>query len=63
MRSLSTATKGSPHSVQLEKAHAQQQRPSATKNKDSQLLMLGAQAGSLGGELKILHVTQCGQNK
>ena len=33
MRSLHTATKSSPCSLQLEKAHAQQQRPNAAKNK------------------------------
>ena len=33
MRSPRTATKSSPHSLQLEKAHAQQQRPDAAKNK------------------------------
>ena len=33
MRSPRTATKSSPRSPQLEKAHAQQQRPNATKNK------------------------------
>ena len=33
MRSLRTATKSSPRSPQLEKACAQQQRPSAAKNK------------------------------
>ena len=33
MRSLRTATKSSPCSPQLEKAHAQQQRPNAAKNK------------------------------
>ena len=32
MRSLCTATKSSPHSPQLEKAHAQQQRPNTAKN-------------------------------
>ena len=33
MRSLRTATKSGPRSLQLEKAHAQQQRPNAAKNK------------------------------
>ena len=33
MRSLCTATKSNPRSPQLEKARAQQQRPSAAKNK------------------------------
>ena len=33
MRSPRTATKSSPHSPQLEKARAQQQRPNAAKNK------------------------------
>ena len=33
MRSLRTATKSSPHLVQLEKAHVQQRRPNAAKNK------------------------------
>lgn len=33
-RSRSTATKGSPSSPQLERAHAQQQRPSAAKKKN-----------------------------
>ena len=33
MRSRSTATKSSPRLLQLEKAHAQQRRPNATKNK------------------------------
>ena len=33
MRSPHTVTKSSPHSPQLEKARAQQQRPSAVKNK------------------------------
>ena len=33
MRSLCTATKSSPRSPQLEKAHVQQQRPNAAKNK------------------------------
>ena len=33
MRSPRTATKSSPHSPQLEKAHAQQQRPNVAKNK------------------------------
>ena len=33
MRSPRTATKGSPCSPQLEKAHAQQRRPDAAKNK------------------------------
>ena len=32
MRSLHTATKSSPHSPQLEKAHAQQQGPNAAIN-------------------------------
>ena len=32
MRSSRTATKSSPHSPQLEKAHAQQRRPNAAKN-------------------------------
>lgn len=35
MISLSTTTKNSPHSAQLQKAHAQHQRPSATKNKNN----------------------------
>ena len=34
MRSLGTARKSSPCLLQLEKAHAKQQRPSAVKNKD-----------------------------
>ena len=34
MRSLRTATKSSPCSLQLEKAPAQQQRPNAAKNKE-----------------------------
>ena len=33
MRSLRTAMKTSSHSPQLEKAHAQQQRPNAAQNK------------------------------
>ena len=33
MRSLRTAMKSSPRSPQLEKAHAQQQRPNAAKKK------------------------------
>ena len=33
MRSLRTATKSSPRSPQLEKAHARQQRPNTAKNK------------------------------
>ena len=33
MRSLRTATKSSPHSLQLEKACMQQQRPKAAKKK------------------------------
>ena len=33
VRSPRTAMKSSPHLLQLEKAHAQQQRPSAAKNK------------------------------
>ena len=33
MKSLHTATKSSPRSPQLDKAHAQQQRPNAAKNK------------------------------
>ena len=33
MRSPRTATKSSPHSLQLEKARAQQQRPNAAKKK------------------------------
>ena len=33
VRSLCTSTKSSPHSLQLEKAHWQQQRVSITKNK------------------------------
>ena len=33
MSSPCTATKSSPRSPQLEKVHAQQQRPNATKNK------------------------------
>ena len=33
MKSQSTATKSSPCSPQLEKAHAQQRRPNAAKNK------------------------------
>ena len=33
MRSPRTTTKSSPHSPQLEKAHAQQQRPNVAKNK------------------------------
>ena len=33
MRSLRTAMKSSPRSPQLEKAHAQQQRPNAAKDK------------------------------
>ena len=33
MRSLCITTKSSPCSAQLEKAHSQQQRPSATKSK------------------------------
>ena len=33
MRSPHTATKCSPHSPQLEKAHTQQPRPNAAKNK------------------------------
>ena len=33
MRSLGTARKSSPCLLQLEKAHAKQQRPSAVKNK------------------------------
>ena len=33
MRNPRTATKSSPHSLQLEKARAQQQRPNAAKNK------------------------------
>ena len=33
MRSPRTATKSSPRSPQLEKAHAQQRRPDAAKNK------------------------------
>ena len=34
MRSLHTAAKSSPHSPQLEKAHTQQRRPNAAKNKN-----------------------------
>ena len=34
MRSLLTATKSSPRSPQLEKAHAQQRRPNTAKNKN-----------------------------
>ena len=33
MRSTCTTTKSSPHSLQLEKAHVQQQRPNAAKKK------------------------------
>ena len=33
LRSLCTATKSSPHSWQLEKAHAQERRPNAAKDK------------------------------
>ena len=33
MRSPHTATKSSPHSLQLEKAHMPQQKPSTAKNK------------------------------
>ena len=33
MRSPQTATKSSPHSPQLEKAHVQQQRPNAATKK------------------------------
>ena len=33
MKSLHTTTKSSPHSLQLEKAHVQQGRPSTAKNK------------------------------
>ena len=33
MRSLRKATKSSPRSPQLEKAHAQQRRPNTAKNK------------------------------
>ena len=33
MRSLHSAMKSSPHSLQIEEAHAQQQRPNAAKNK------------------------------
>ena len=33
MKRLRTAVKSSPHSTQLEKAHAQQRRPNAAKNK------------------------------
>ena len=33
MRSLLTAAKSAPRSPQLEKAHMQQQRPNAAKNK------------------------------
>ena len=32
-RSLHTAMKSSPHSLQLERAHVQQRRPNAAKNK------------------------------
>ena len=38
MRSLRTATKSSPCSPQLEKAHMQQQRPNAAKNNKINLL-------------------------
>ena len=38
MRSLSTAMKGSPHSPQLEKAQAaQQRRPNAAKNNNNKI--------------------------
>ena len=38
MRSQSTATESSPRSPQLEKAHAQQQRPNAAKTKINKFL-------------------------
>ena len=38
MRSPCTMTKSSPHSLQLEKAHRQQQRPSTAKNKNKHFL-------------------------
>ena len=34
MRSLRTATRSSPRSLQLEKARAQQQRPNSAQNKN-----------------------------
>ena len=34
MNSLHTTTKSNPHSPQLERAQAQQQRPNASKNKE-----------------------------
>ena len=39
MSSPHTATKSSPRSPQLEKAHAQQHRPNAAKKKTSQLAL------------------------
>ena len=37
MRSLCTTTKSGPHSLQLQKAHVEQQRPNSAKNKINKL--------------------------
>ena len=52
MRSPHTTTKSSPCSMQLEKAHMQQQRPTATPNKE-----LKTECGSSSGKLKKNHWT------
>ena len=37
MRSLRTTRKSNPHSPQLEKAHVQQRRPNAAKNRERKM--------------------------
>ena len=57
MRSLRATMKSSPRSPQLEKAHAQQQRPNAAKKKKKKVRGEGFQDLDLGEIQELINIT------